>query len=46
MELIINDGDKISIVGSKGRLGAYLIIEGMDGGAVTRTDANRDISKL
>lgn len=43
MEIRINDGDKIAIVGSKGKFGSYIIVEGLDGGAVTRTDASRDI---
>ena len=43
MELNLRHGEKITVIGSKGRFGAYVVLEGINGEVLCKTDAQRDI---
>lgn len=42
MEIRIKENEEVTIVGIRGRYAPYVVIVGIDGGAVCRIDANRD----
>jgi len=42
MEITLKDGETLTVKGEKGVLGPYVVVLGMDGGAVNRTDTERN----